>query len=208
MANVRRTLLLKRLVLLKLILLKRRKKERQRRCWIRKIYMERCEKGEYHLLVRDLRLHDQEYFFRYFRMSPSTYEELLSFIAPKITKQSTQMRNPVGASERLSVTLRYLTTGDAQSTIAASFRISPSSITKTISEACDALWTSLQERGFLDVPCNQHEWKAIAREFENKWNFPHALGAIDGKHVVIQAPHNAGSEYFNYKKTHSTQWLM
>ena len=51
------------------------------------------------------------------------------------------------------------------------------------------------------------EWKAISHDFEVKWNSPHALGAIDGKHVVMQAPHNSGSEYFNYNKTHSVVLL-
>ena len=40
-----------------------------------------------------------------------------------------------------------------------------------------------------------------------KIEFPHALGATDTKHIVIQAPAFAIYDYFNYKKTHSIIFL-
>ena len=36
--------------------------------WVRRIFQERETKGEFYLLVLHLRLHDEEYFFKYFRM--------------------------------------------------------------------------------------------------------------------------------------------
>lgn len=56
---------------------------------------------------------------------------------------------------------------------------------------------------YLPCPATEEQLKRIANDFETKWQFNHCLGAIDGKHVVMQAPARSGSMFFNYKKTHS-----
>jgi len=43
------------------------------------------------------------------------------------------------------------------------------------------------------------DWIEVAEIYKKKPNFPHCLGAIDGKHIRISKPSNTGSEYFNYK---------
>ena len=65
---------------------------------------------------------------------------------------------------------------------------------------------------FLKVPNTEEEWHEIAIEFNDLWNFPNCVSAIDGKHVVIQAPANSGSEFYNYKgrglRTASFCWQL
>jgi len=46
-------------------------------------------------------------------------------------------------------------------------------------------------------------WKLVALEFEQQWQFPHCIGALDGKHVVIKKPPKSGTSFFNYKQTFS-----
>jgi hypothetical protein len=53
------------------------------------------------------------------------------------------------------------------------------------------------------MPTTPSQWESTASEFENQWNFPMCIGALDGKHINFQPPHSAGSYYYNYKGQHS-----
>ena len=52
----------------------------------------------------------------------------------------------------------------------------------------------------MKAPARQ-DWQRIEHWFSTQWNYTNCIGAIDGKHVVIQAPHNSGSQFFNYKSS-------
>ena len=74
-----------------------------------------------------------------------------------------------------------------------------------LTETTDAIVKNLKEIVFPKL--NMETYKTIAHGFQSRWNFPNCIGAIDGKHIAIQAPPNSGSEFFNYKK-HSSIVLM
>ena len=70
---------------------------------------------------------------------------------------------------------------------------------RIISKTCQTLWAVLSEKSFIKAPDSEEEWLTIAAELNDKWNFRHCLGAIDRKHVSIQAPTRSESNFFNYK---------
>uniref|UniRef100_A0A6P7GW89 Nuclease HARBI1 n=1 Tax=Diabrotica virgifera virgifera TaxID=50390 RepID=A0A6P7GW89_DIAVI len=55
----------------------------------------------------------------------------------------------------------------------------------------------------LRLPQSESEWEEIAKEFDEKWNFCHCIGAVDGKHITIEKPPGSGSLFYNYKGFYS-----
>lgn len=96
---------------------------------------------------------------------------------------------------------RYLATGQSFTGIAENFRIGLKSVSRIIEDVCDVLWNVLQP---LVMPePTENDWKKIAKDFDDLWQFKNCLGALDGKHVYIKAPSKSGSSFFNYKKRFS-----
>lgn len=70
-----------------------------------------------------------------------------------------------------------------------------------ILETCDVIWNCLND-SYVSVP-KEEDYRGFAKDFLEIWDLPNCVGAIDRKHISIQAPHKSGSNFYNYKKSFS-----
>ena len=147
--------------------------------------MKKRDEEDSYNMVRELAVDDRKMYFRYMGMTPDRKEYLLSLGAPLITKLSTNNREPIPPEQRLSLTLRHLVTGESQISLSLQFRIGRQTISKIISKTCKAIYDAIVAK-YVNTPSSQKDWLAISQQFEDRWNIPHILGALDGKHIRIQ----------------------
>jgi hypothetical protein len=57
---------------------------------------------------------------------------------------------------------------------------------KIVNEVSTAMWNNMQPI-YLPQPTTEM-WELIALGFEQRWEFPHCIGTLDGKHVMIKKP--------------------
>ena len=58
--------------------------------------------GQYQTIMSDLRRDNKE-FFNYYRMSQSSFDELLAMLSPYIQKQDTTIRDAICPEQRLAM---------------------------------------------------------------------------------------------------------
>ena len=138
-------------------------------------------------------------------MSPERFDALLEMVEPLVRRKRTNFREPISPAERLSLTLRFLATGESQQSLSFSFRMGKTTVSNIVSETCDAIYSVLSPQ-YLSPP-SKDGWLIIAQEFEEVWNLPNVIGALDGKHIRITCPLKTGTQYHNYKVFFSMQFL-
>ncbi|XP_071653486.1 putative nuclease HARBI1 [Temnothorax longispinosus] len=188
------------LILAGYLYLQLRKKKRVRTVGVREIFRRRTQFGDGHNLLEELRFRDPLFFFIYTRMNVERFEYLLSLVGPLIKKR--EMYTALSPTQRLAMTLRFLAAGDSQYSLSFSYRCGQSTVSQILAETTRAL-VSVLKSVFVNLPANEAEWREVSAGFWEEWQFPHCVGAIDGKHVQVQAPQASQSVYLNYKKTFS-----
>ena len=179
-----------------------KRKSKPRRWYVRPWIEEREVYGHYHQLLPQLHAMDPDTYRYYLRVDHGLFLQILERIKPHITRQDTNWKKALEPGLRLAITLRFLATGEAYKSMACNFRVGPNSISKLVPDTCEAIIKEFMEEVIV-CPSTPEGWKKVAEGFANAWDFHNTIGAIDGKHVAIEAPYNSGSYYFNYKGYHS-----
>jgi len=81
--------------------------KQDRKYWVHPINPDREESNKFNIFYENIRCYSEK-FFEYYRMSISSFDELLEKIRPFIGKQNTIFRNAISPEERLTITLRYV----------------------------------------------------------------------------------------------------
>ena len=127
------------------------------RDWLRR----RAERVSYTGIVTELAAEDLPSFKHYLGVHVNSFRRLVEVTSPRIVKGNTRMRSPISPSERLSLTLRFLSTGETFRSIEFQFRVSRTATSYNVLEVCEVI---LSELGALclQFPSTVEEWKAIA----------------------------------------------
>ena len=129
--------------------LKSKRKRRRRKC-AQQWYLCRERFGHTHLL-NELRNSEPDVYKKFLRMDEESFDELLELVRPYITKENTVMRSAISPFERLSITLRFLATGNTFEDLKFLSAISPQAIGGIVIDTCNAINTCLQS--YIKVRC-------------------------------------------------------
>ena len=177
--------------------IRRMRGQRRRAIWVRPWIGRRQEFGIYDQPMMELRNEDPASFTSFLRLPPGMFDELLDRVAPRITKMYTRYREPVELDLKLSITLRHLASGNKYAS-RKGWRVRHNTISIVVREVCLAI---IHEYKAEVLACpNTHEgWRSISDKFYGRWNLPHTLRTLDGKHVACCSPPGSRSLYFNCK---------
>ncbi|XP_062621654.1 putative nuclease HARBI1 [Saccostrea cucullata] len=177
---------------------RRRRRRNHRAVWVRPWIDRRLDLGMYNKLMIELRNEDPHAFHNFMRMSPAMFDEVVNRLTPRLTKEQTNFRPNLEPGLKVAVTLRHLASGTKYRDMQYAWRVPHNTISKVVRDVCEAIVDEYLDEQ-MTCPTTEEEWRQIADDWLQRWNFPHTIGAIDGKHVACKAPPNTGSEYYNYK---------
>ena len=159
--------------------------------WVMPWILQRQEKGCYSNLLANL-IHRHPRVPEFCQDVPCLFYFIEEHIHHHIKKSVTNFRKSLEVGLKLAITLRHLASLQYHGLVGCT------TICKFVPQVCRAILGEFQDE-YMHWPDSPDEWKKVEEKFRTRWNVPHAVGAIDGKHSAMKKPKKTGSDYYNYK---------
>ncbi|CAJ0956124.1 unnamed protein product [Ranitomeya imitator] len=134
----------------------------------------------------------------YYRLTADAHHYLCKEVVPPRVLESIQSycHGPVS----------FLSTGLSYARLHLEFLIGRATISGIVRTTCMEIWAKLHK--LLMPEPKMDDWIKIACGFNDTCDFPHCIGALDGKHIRVRKPPNSGTQFYNYKQFFSVVLLV
>lgn len=140
-------------------------------------------------------------FKSHFRMSRSTFTFVLNAIKASLIREISGHKM-IPPDQQLYIAIWKMATPDSYRSICQKFDVSFAGALLSVRRVTTALVKIAPN--FIMWPENE-KFAVIANEFRASSGFPNVIGAIDGTHINISAPHEHQESYVNRKGHYSIQ---
>ncbi|GBC09302.1 hypothetical protein RclHR1_08750011 [Rhizophagus clarus] len=142
-------------------------------------------------------------FKRHFRLTRSTFEWLCCEIIPLLRRNSNEP-GIIGLAwkQKIAASLWFLATGECFRSIGEKFGMGKSTISYALRQFFDLIISKFLSEKIIFLT-TELEVNRITNGFKITRNFSNVIGAIDGSHIPIKAPHLFPADYFNRKGFYS-----
>ncbi|CAJ0600619.1 unnamed protein product [Cylicocyclus nassatus] len=141
-----------------------------------------------------------ESFLEYTRLYPGEFEVLFDHLGGRLHHASTHVA-PIGARQRLCIFLRYVGNGFNFTNLSEEFSCGKATVSAIVSEVMEAIIESETHTAF--PPLTRQYLEKAAAKTEELYDYPRAVGFLDGRHVAIKKPNGCADDYLNYKNLQS-----
>ncbi len=142
-------------------------------------------------------------FKKHFRLTRSTFEWLCCEIISLLRRNSNESSMIEFAWEqKISASLQFLATGECFRSIGNRFGMGISTFSYALREFISIIIKKILPEKII-FPSTELEINKITSGFKKLRRIPNVIGAIDGSHIPIKAPHLFPIDYFNRKGFYS-----
>ena len=139
-------------------------------------------------------------FKRHFRLTRSTFEWLCCEIIPLLRRNSNE--SGLAWEQKIGASLWFLATGECFRSIGNRFGMGISTFSYALRDFINVIIEKFLAEKII-FPSTESEVSRITNGFKKLGRISNVIGAIDGSHIPIKAPHLFPVDYFNRKGFYS-----
>ena len=128
--------------------------------WVRPWIVRRPQMGLYHRLMVELRNEDPSSFHNFMRMPAAMFDELVARLTPRLTKATTNCRQPLEPGLKVALTLRHLASGAKYRDMQYAWRVPHNTISLVVREVCYAILEEYAEEQLSPPPLKKVGWSS------------------------------------------------